>query len=982
MALFGESTALRAQQVAQPPGDGALPAQQATGAAAPAQGDQLQEVVITGIRASLQESLTLKRKATAVVDVVTSEDIGKMPDKNVADSLKRVPGVTTSSAGATEGGFDENDRVSLRGTGPSLTQTLIDGHSVASGDWFVLDQTGTVGRSVSYTLLPSELVSRVVVQKSSEASLVEGGVAGSVNIVTRRPLDDFRKPLTFEVSAGAVYADLPKKTDPQLSALLSWKNPDSNFGVMAQGFYEDRHLRRDGTEILGYDQITPGSNLALAHPDLANVWVPHDIGSALFEQERKRTGGLVNVQFRPSDAVNLDLSGFYSKLEAPNYNRNYLMWATHFINNGAGVPPPAIPGNPNATLAQQCAAAGANAPNGCFAGIGLQPGYTVVNNTLTNATFAGIGNTNYGIYDQISRPDESADSVFVNLDGSFVVNDRFHVDGQVGWTQGHGKTPTQNVSETAPGVGSGAFWTLNGLSRNLDWGLPNVNYAQPFPPGQPGNLQFGWIFGGQFIDTIDKETWVKLDATFDMTDGGAWKDLKFGARYSKHDRSSVGSIAQGPTFGCAPVTPTCPPGGGTDPLSYPTTYSNYPSNYNTFGGNVPTGIWYWTPAQLAAYNGPGLVQRGLVPRAYPPQWFALSEPDEALYVQADFAGDQWSANFGVRLVQTTEDTTTYAPLNCSTPQVPNANPPCAANLPGFVAGSLFGPFQAVPVSQVYDDVLPSWNLRYQIAPDLVGRLAAAETMTRPDYSALAGTTSLSPPGNNGGTGSGTGTNPFLKPIVSSNFDGGLEWYFAPRSLLAGTLFYMDLKNYVGYGSATVNYLTFGQAGAGFPASGSQTPYLLTVPINTSGRAQGLELAYQQAFGDFGIDLNYTFTDAKQTSEVPTTGPSAGDDRLVGASKNVYNLSGYYENANFSARLSYNYRSAFYSGLDRSTAFTQDSIGTLAASLAWIVNDNFSVNLDGQNLNNPTLKYYALNTDQPRAFYRNGRQYYLTVRAKF
>jgi iron complex outermembrane receptor protein len=120
----------------------------------------------------------------------------------------------------------------------------------------------------------------------------------------------------------------------------------------------------------------------------------------------------------------------------------------------------------------------------------------------------------------------------------------------------------------------------------------------------------------------------------------------------------------------------------------------------------------------------------------------------------------------------------------------------------------------------------------------------------------------------------------------------------------------------------------------------------------------------------------------QTSDVPTTGPSAGDDRLVGASKNVYNVSGYYENAHFSARVSYNYRSAFYSGLDRSTAFTQDSIGTLAASLAWIVNENFSLTLDGENLNDPILKYYAANEDQPRAFYKNGRQYYLMVHAKF
>src|SRR5215472_10029150 len=387
MALFGESTALRAQQVAQPPADGALPAQQASGAAAPAQGDQLQEVVITGIRAALEESLTVKKKSTDVVDVVTAEDIGKMPDKNIADSLSHVPGVTVSSAGANEGGFDENDRVSLRGTGPSLTQTLIDGHNVASGDWFVLNQTGTVGRSVSYTLLPSELVSKILVQKSSEADLVEGGVAGTVDIVTRKPLDDFKNPLTLQVSAGAVYADLPSKGSPQLSGLVNWKNDGSNFGVMAQGFYEDRYLRRDGTEILGYDQIAPGSPIAVQYPNLSNVWYPHLIGSALFTQERKRYGGLINTEFKPSDAVSFDLSGFYSKLEGPNYNRNYLMWGTHFVNSGLGQAP--------------------------------EPGFVVQNNTLTSATFAGVPGTFYGVYDQISRPNESADSAFINLDGNF-----------------------------------------------------------------------------------------------------------------------------------------------------------------------------------------------------------------------------------------------------------------------------------------------------------------------------------------------------------------------------------------------------------------------------------------------------------------------------------------------------------------------------------------------------------------------------------
>src|ERR1700734_753746 len=196
MALLGRNNALEAQT---------------TNSDAASKQDNLEEVIVTGIRYSMEQSIAQKRAATNIVEVITAEDIGKMPDKNVADSLQRLPGVNISSAGANEGGFDEADRVSMRGTNPSLTQTLINGHSIASGDWFVLDQTGTVGRSVSYTLLPSEIVSKVVVNKSSSAELVEGGVAGSVGIITRKPLD-FSQPFTGQASAGAFYARLPSKT--------------------------------------------------------------------------------------------------------------------------------------------------------------------------------------------------------------------------------------------------------------------------------------------------------------------------------------------------------------------------------------------------------------------------------------------------------------------------------------------------------------------------------------------------------------------------------------------------------------------------------------------------------------------------------------------------------------------------------------------------------------------------------------------------
>jgi iron complex outermembrane receptor protein len=871
----------------------------------------LEEIVVTGIRQSVEKSLELKRDAVEVTEVVTAEDIGKMPDKNVADTLARLPGVTTSSAGATEGGFDENDRVSMRGTNPSLTQTLINGHSVASGDWFVLDQTGTVGRSVSYTLLPSEIVSKVVVQKTSSAELVEGGVAGSVDIVTRKPLE-FPNTFTLQASAGAVYASLPSKTDPQFSALGAWKNDANNFGVMLQLFSENRHLRRDGTEVLGYDTIAPGSAIATSNPDLSGVYYPHLIGAALFEQKRERNGGMVDLEFKPVDSLSFDLSAFSSRLLASNFNRNYLLWSTHFLGAGAGQAP--------------------------------LPGYTVQNNTLTSANFAPVVGTFYGVYDQISRPDEEATANFVNLDTNWDANDKLGFLFQIGYSWGDGKTPAQNVSETLPGLGSGAGYTLNGIGNGPSFNLGNTNNTTPVPGGVP--VAFGWIFGDQNIDVKDREQWAKIDGDYKV-DSDAWKDLKFGVRFERHGRTSADVIGQGPTAA------------GQSTAAYPVGFSNYPSDYTNFGGNVPTGIWYWTPDQLAAYNSPANVNRNPATRIDWNSMYEVHEFDTAAFVQADFKGANWAGNVGLRFVHTVEDVLTYTGVSPLTPGSHYSD---------------FGTFIGVPTSHNYNNVLPSANLRIDVMPDVVARFAWSEAMTRADYSALAGFTSLSPPGTVNQVGSGSGGNPDLKPIQSTNLDAGLEWYFAPHSLLSGTFFYMDLRNYVSYGSVQKSFFTYS---AQFP-NGQLLPYLLTVPVNADGLVYGAELSYQQAFTDnIGVIANYTYADGKQTSNVTIN----GDDRLVGTSKNTYNITGYFENAHFYARLAYNYRSSFYSGLDRNTAFTQYNIGDLSASAGWIITKNFSLTFDAQNLNNPTLKYYALNTEQPRAFYKNGSQYYLNFRFK-
>jgi iron complex outermembrane receptor protein len=911
LALMSTVLAARAQQAAPAP----------AAAASQAAGDDVQTITVTGIRASLQQSLTQKRNAESHVEVISAEDIGKMPDKNVADSLQRVPGVTISSAGANEGGFDENDRVSMRGTNPSLTQTLVNGHNVAAGDWFVLNQTGTVGRSVSYTLLPSELVSRVVVHKTSEAQLVEGGVAGSVDIITRKPME-FRKPFTAEVSAGLVYAQLPGKTDPQFSGLLNWKG--DTVGVMVQLFSETRHLRRDGQELLGYEQIAPGSAVATAHPDLANVWYPTMIGSALFEQERKRQGGLIDFEIKPTNNLTLDANAFVSHLDASNYNRNYLLWNTHFINKGAGQAPDA--------------------------------GYVVQNGTLTSANFSPVAGTQYGVYDQISRPDESADAKFLDLDADWRVSEVLRFKAKAGVSRGEGKTPTQDVAEWNTGIGTGGGWQLNGTNSAANWNLGNAT------TNTNANDTLSWIFGDQNIDVVDKENWGQIDGEYSF-DNGVLSSLQFGLRAEKHDRDSGGVIGQGPkcsngdAFNWAAATFNCPVASTSpfNPANYPQGFSQYPSNFGQgLGGSFPTNIWYFSPGQLAAFDAT-YSNRDPVTREDWNSEFGLSERTSAGYLQANFQGTGWSGNVGVRLVQTKEHVVT--------------NEAADATAPGAHTQSAFGSFVPLVTDHTYNDVLPSANLRFDITHDLVARFAASKTMTRPDYSALAGFLSLSPPAVAGGTGSGSGGNPDLKPIRSNNFDADLEWYFAPRSLVSAGLFYMDLTSYVGYGQVTKSYMTYSSQ----DPQGTLVPYTLTVPVNSSGTVKGLELAYEMPIGsNFGVSANYTYADGKET----------GGNRLVGTSKNTYNLSGYYEDDHFNARLSYNYRSDFYSGLDRNTAFSQAAVANLAATLGYKVNEMLNVTLDLQNLNNPTLKYFALNEDQPRSIYRSGRQYYLNAHFKF
>ncbi|NED65557.1 TonB-dependent receptor [Streptomyces sp. SID10244] len=865
-------------------------AQQATQTAT-----DLDTVQVTGIRGSMEKSLDTKREANARVEVVTAEDVGKLPAHNVADTLQRLPGVNISSSSADEGGFDEADRVSLRGTSPSLTQTLINGHTVGSADWFVLSQGNNVGRSVSYSLLPSELVSSVEVNKSSQAKLQDGGTTGTVNIITRKPLE-FSKQFTAEGSIGAVRSDQAKSNDPQLSALFNYKNDEGTFGVMLQAFSQKRELRREAQEIPGgFFTIEANDPVAKTNPDLLGVQVPGLLGSTLFEQTRKRTGGLVSLQFKPTDDLSFVLSGFSSKLEANNYNRNFMMFGNSFGKS--------------------------QAPD---------PGYVVKDGVLTQASYKGMPDTNYAVYDMIYR-ESTAKTNYITLDADWQVSENLTAKFQAGTTKGTGETPRQYIAELLTAKGGGASWTTHGNGSPVDWNVGGDI--------SPAGASWGGTWGNQQVTAIDKEKWANVDFS-QYFNTGVLSSIDFGARYADHTREA--KSPEGAT-----------PGNIWDALRGSPT-ANYPGGFaGDIGGNFPRNIWYYTPAALrnAVTNNSEWLSGNDGPDGrhnYGAEW-KVTEKNFAAYVQGNFSGDRWSGNVGLRYVNIKQDIDTYATAMGST--VPDVK-------------SLFGAWTREAFENKHNRVLPSANFKYDLRDDLVLRLAASQTQTLPDYSALGASSYGSDLNRKGGGG-----NPKLKPVISTNFDANLEWYFMPRGMLSVGAYSMRLKDYVAF--STEKQMLFSEL------TNQLEEYDISRPKNADGKVRGIEVAYEQPIGEyFGVNANYTYADGSTEHTW-----ADGTDNLLGTSKNTYNVGAYFENDTFGARVSYTRRSSFLIGLSGANPYYQDDFGTLSASLSYKATDWLSISFDALNLNNPTYKYYQT-AAIPTSFYSNGRQYYLNFRFKY
>jgi iron complex outermembrane receptor protein len=884
----------------------AAPAMAATDTGASA----VSEIVVTGIKESLQRAITIKRETVDQVDAVSATDIGKLPDKNVADALQRIPGVNTSSAASGEGGFDENDRVSIRGTSPSLTQVTVDGHAIATGDWFILDQFQTVGRSVSFTLLPAEMVQSTVVYKTQDASLLEGGVAGVVDLRTPTALNLTHGGFAFFGSLEGAYNTLSGAWKPQVNATVAWANNDGTLGVSLQGFYEDRSLRRYGQETLGYTQIGAGSATGAAIPALRGVWAPTLIGSTLFQQERKREGGHFDVDYRPSDRVELDLDGFYSKLDATNVNDNYMYWGSNEVNN--------------------------NVPSS----------YTVANGTLTSAVWPllspGGAPVDGIVVDNIVRPGANAYTAYINLAGRFKANDHLTLSTIVGYTQGRGQTASSPSFESDAATGVSYQPSGNG------WQVVPTNIN----PASPNGLANDWAWNETFTSQ-DKEIYGQVDADWKV-DSGVFKDVLFGFRGAEHTRQ-VDGWDRGCSLGANGQCWTSPPMpfSATNPTPYPSGFNagalGIPGLLIPIAGNPNTIINILNSINDGVHGPISSIKQPV--NYYWPGSFKVQENDYAGYVMAHVEGDGWRGNFGVRLVETQENAFT--------------NVPTSAGAPGAINSSAFGPYVIDHVRHDYFDPLPSVNFSFDLQPNLLLRVSAAETISRPDYSALGGTVTLTDL-----TLTGNGGNPNLKPIRAAVFDGAIEWYYMPTAVAAISVFYDDLSSYVTFGTSTQTFLDQFLSKPGAPVF---EPYTISSPVNTSGQLKGVELQIQQPLPyNFGFQANYTYID----------GSDAQGNALVGTSQHTFNIVGYYEVPLFNVRLAYTYRSHYFVGLDRSAQENEAGYGELDASANFNITKNVTLSVDALNLTDTLLKYYAINPTQVRAVYENGTQVYAGVHVKF
>ncbi|MDB5933182.1 MAG: TonB-dependent receptor [Massilia sp.] len=954
---------------------------------------QMQTVEVTGIRASLAKSLNVKKNASANVEVITAEDVGKMPDKNLADSLQRLAGV------AVRTDYDEAEKVSMRGTNPDMSLILFNGHTVSGGDWYVADQ-GSSSRSTSLSLMPSSVLNQAVVYKTPQANLADGGLAGTINVTTRKPLSQKEK-FSGAITLGATYAQLPGKTTPDLNANATWQNDAGTMGVIVQGFKEKRYNRRDSVSRFAYgassgwdvintatmkgitDASLAGTGLKAA--DLNGVRLPGSMSSEFVEGERDRKGGMMSIQFKPSQDLDITATGFYSSMNANNHGR-LTAGAIYSMLLGKNDP-----------LGGVTAAAANTSSNGqqVFAQI-RNP--VIVNETtiygnqlkvLKSADIvfpAGTTPQYVGNSEGFYRDGANATSSFLDLDAKYRVDNALTVKGLASVTRGEGKT-MRDQGLTFARYGTGISYGLNGIDNPPDSQYIGAGANAPvLNPDGSGYRLVGFAASG--IRTVDREHSLQLDAEYKL-DKGWLQSIESGVRYADHKRTSGrynpalrGGLPAAPSAGVMPYPPNFGSGLGD-------------SNWDN------TGFTY-SPETLKAYIS--AITKDTTPEfeRRVASEIDMRERQEAVYLMANLEADKWSGNVGVRFVRTIVDAELATPIPANIcqrtepgkPAVACAAYPTAITTAGDGASYQdnlpFNPNNGVlyyktPTHRTFSNVLPSLNLRYEFDKDMLARFGASRTLGRQNYNVLGA--SFGTPSCNANGCTVTGPNPNLKPLTSDNLDLSWSWFFRPRSLIAVDLFHSKIDGYVKTG--TVSQTTIDLVD---PRDQTVKPFFVNTSSQQGAKIDGVEVSYEQPlWGSFGIQTNVSRARTRVDDGRP----------MVGASEWAANVGGYFENDLLSARLVYNYRGKYVNsstapaptansqglsvinGVAMPTAPTiAAGVGTLAFSLNYNLSKKLMVSLDATNLLDTKRAQYRYSEEEPQKLDVSGRQFYLNLKYKF
>jgi iron complex outermembrane receptor protein len=892
---------------------GAAHAQTADETPVSAEAQDGEEIVVTGYRASLAAAIETKRNANSIVDSVSAEDVGKFPNTNVAEALTLVPGVTVDRQ------FGQGEKVSILGTDPALNRTLLNGQTVASADWFILDSPG---RTFNYALLAPQLVSRVDVYKSAESRIDEGSIGGTVNVVTRKPLD--LKPFTVAGTLAYLYNDRSKKGDVQGSALVSWHNEAGTIGLLASFQRAKDRLRRDGIESYGTinanfwngvndaktsslpqslipvapnpaDQITgTGQCVGACATTLAanpTAKFPNAFGTSYFEQGRERLTYSAAAQWKPVPELTIGVD--YLRIDATYDNLNQSMYA--------------FPGN-------------------TWNSAGRLTGLTVQDGIVTGATF----NNALSVLDAQYRTAE-------------MHSETWH--GQIGWDSDTWALNVEGgMSDADGGTKKQVFLEF------LNWANYTVDISGA--PKSPGTISYttdvlgnpaafrtdpGW--SGNLVEkpTSDKERYGQADLTFKFD--GSVKSLQLGYKYRRHE---TGQRYAGVTVAGVNV-----PASQFDASQVS---DNYLRGFNGVNDQM-TGRFKIDGDSMVDYveGGSWVPGGGAVPTPSP---FAaiefaagnwdVTEDIHAAYAQVNFEQGALRGNVGARYVNTASESAGYV---------------CTLGTPCNAAAN----WTWQTTNKKYEKVLPTINIAIDLKKDLIFRFAATQVIARPNYADMTNSFWLSDQ-----ILTGEGGNPDLDPYESDNFNASLEWYFAPRAILAGEVFYKNISNYILRQTAPENFFNTSQ--------GRVTTYNISRPYNAgSAKVKGFALAYQQSLPyGFGVLANYTYSDGE--------GQDGAD--LPYNSRHQVSFSPFFETGPVSIRGTYTWRSKYFTGIDRGDQMFVRDTANVDVSATYNITQNIGLTISGMNLTDSEYYAYANTQRLPRGVYRTGRRALASVNVNF